>query len=88
MMTTRKCEVLRLMAEGKTNKEISSSLMIGSRTVHLHKAMIRRELSAGRFNVHELSIRLKGKVTEQDIDVVKRWLRRIPQGHKALLPHT
>jgi DNA-binding NarL/FixJ family response regulator len=82
MITARKYEVLRLMAEGKSNKEIASSLLIGSRTVHLHKAMIRRELSAGRLNVHnihEVSAQLKGQVAEEDIDVVQRWLMRIAE---------
>ena len=88
MITARKCEVLRLMAEGKTNKQISSSLMIGSRTVHLHKAMIKRELSAGRLNIHELSIRLRGKVTEKDFDVIKRWLMRNAESQEAALPRT
>jgi Bacterial regulatory proteins, luxR family len=76
MLTTRQCEVLRLMAEGKTNKEIASSLMIVFRTVHLHKAMIRRELSEGGLDIHELSKQLKGKVGESDIDVIKNWFKR------------
>ena len=76
MLTTRQCEVLRLLAEGKTNKEIASSLRIVFRTVHLHKAMIRRELSEGRLNIDELSSQLKGKVGKTDIEVVKNWLKR------------
>jgi DNA-binding NarL/FixJ family response regulator len=38
LLTTREHEVLRLLAEGHSDKEIASSLFIGARTVQTHVA--------------------------------------------------
>jgi len=43
-LTTRQCEVLILIAEGKTNKEIAELLFISTRTVEKHRAKIMEKL--------------------------------------------
>jgi DNA-binding NarL/FixJ family response regulator len=48
MMTSREKEVLRLIAEGKSNSEIASLLFISVRTVEHHRAKIMNKLSLRR----------------------------------------
>ena len=43
-LTTRETEILKLIAEGKTNKEIATLLCISTRTVETHRANIMRKL--------------------------------------------
>jgi DNA-binding NarL/FixJ family response regulator len=43
-LTTRQREVLRLLAEGRTAKEIANSLNISSRTVEFHKSQLLAQL--------------------------------------------
>lgn len=45
-LTAREADVLRLMAEGKTNKEIASALRIAERTVKFHATAIMGKLGA------------------------------------------
>jgi DNA-binding NarL/FixJ family response regulator len=45
-LTPRQCEVLQLLAEGKSAKEIATILNISSRTVEFHKYRIMEELGA------------------------------------------
>jgi DNA-binding NarL/FixJ family response regulator len=45
-MTKRQREVLRLIAEGKSNKEIAAKLRITERTVKFHVASILNRLDA------------------------------------------
>jgi DNA-binding NarL/FixJ family response regulator len=45
-LTMREAEVLRLVAEGKTNKEIASALFIAERTVKFHVGAIMGKLGA------------------------------------------
>lgn len=45
-LTTRELEILSLMAEGKTNKEISKQLFISSNTVKCHVSSIISKLNA------------------------------------------
>jgi two-component system, NarL family, response regulator len=44
-LTTREIEVLRLMAEGKSNKEIGAALFISEGTVKTHVNNIHEKLS-------------------------------------------
>jgi DNA-binding NarL/FixJ family response regulator len=43
-LTQRQCEVLRLVAEGRSNKEIGSILKIATKTVEFHKFNLMRTL--------------------------------------------
>jgi DNA-binding NarL/FixJ family response regulator len=43
-LTSRQREVLQLLAEGKSAKEVAKSLHISSRTVEFHKYQIMEEL--------------------------------------------
>jgi DNA-binding NarL/FixJ family response regulator len=45
VLTTRQREVLQLVAEGRSEKEIASELHVCEKTVEFHKASIRRQLS-------------------------------------------
>jgi len=44
-LTTRETEVLKLMAQGKSNKEIAQALKIGEKTVHSHVSNILSKLN-------------------------------------------
>jgi DNA-binding NarL/FixJ family response regulator len=46
-LTRREQEVLELLAQGKTNKEISAALVISERTVKFHISSLMRKLGAG-----------------------------------------
>jgi DNA-binding NarL/FixJ family response regulator len=48
ILTTREREVIKLIAEGKSSKEISELLFISARTVQHHRANITRKLNAKR----------------------------------------
>ena len=43
-LTPRQREVLQLVAEGKTTKQISTTLRISAKTVELHRTCIMQEL--------------------------------------------
>ncbi|BBY64932.1 hypothetical protein MHEL_31750 [Mycolicibacterium helvum] len=47
-LTRRQSEVARLVAEGKTNREIADALFIGIRTVDTHVAQVLRKLNVTR----------------------------------------
>ncbi len=49
-LTGRQCEVLRLLAEGKGNKEVASALGISVKTAETHRARIMRNLQLGSFS--------------------------------------
>ena len=49
-LTPRESEVLRLLAQGKSNKEVAASLKISARTVESHRTNIMRKL-----DLHSLS---------------------------------
>lgn len=53
LLTDRECEVLRLIAEGKSTKEISLSLYVSIKTVEVHRKNIKDKL--GIYNVAELT---------------------------------
>jgi len=44
-LTTRECEVLKLIAEGKSSKEVADLLYISVRTVEHHRASIMKKLN-------------------------------------------
>jgi len=44
-LTSRERQVLRQLAEGKTNKEIGAQLSISPRTVETHRARLMRKLN-------------------------------------------
>jgi DNA-binding NarL/FixJ family response regulator len=46
-LTARETEVLRLLAEGRTNREIGEALAISSRTVRLHVTNLLAKLEVG-----------------------------------------
>ena len=45
ILTTREREIIKLIAEGKSSKDIAGLLYISSRTVHHHRANIMRKLN-------------------------------------------
>jgi len=47
-LTTRETEIVKLVAEGKANKDIASLLCISTRTVETHRANIMRKLSLNK----------------------------------------
>ena len=49
-LTSREGEVLRQLAEGKTNKEIGALLKISDRTVETHRARLMRKLDLHSMN--------------------------------------
>ena len=49
-LTGRQREVLRLLAEGKSNKEVASALGISVKTAETHRAKIMRNLQMGSFS--------------------------------------
>ena len=49
-LTSREGEVLRQLADGKTNKEIGASLGISPRTVETHRARLMRKLDLHSMN--------------------------------------
>ena len=44
MLSLRQREVLQLIAEGKSNKEIASAINVTVKTIEFHKARISKEL--------------------------------------------
>jgi len=53
LLTSRQREVLQLVAEGRTSKEIASILQISMKTVEFHKSRIMKEL--GMHSVAEVT---------------------------------
>jgi len=49
-LTSRQREVLRLLAEGNTNKEVASALGISVKTAETHRAKIMRNLQVDSFS--------------------------------------
>ena len=49
-LTSREGEVLRQLADGKTNKEIGALLRISERTVETHRARLMRKLDLHSMN--------------------------------------
>lgn len=59
-LTTRQREVIKLIAEGKTNKEIAELLFISTRTVEKHRAKIMEKLNLkGTADLIKYAIRKK-----------------------------
>lgn len=50
ILTARECEVLQLLAEGKTTKEMSNSLNVSVKTVETHRQQIMSKL-----NIHSIA---------------------------------
>jgi DNA-binding NarL/FixJ family response regulator len=46
-LTARECDVLRLLAQGKSDREIADALFIGTRTVQTHVANLLAKLEVG-----------------------------------------
>jgi DNA-binding NarL/FixJ family response regulator len=49
-LTSRECEVLQLIAEGKTNKQIAAELCISIKTVEKHRQQV-----MNRLNIHDIA---------------------------------
>jgi DNA-binding NarL/FixJ family response regulator len=49
-LSARQCEVVRLLAEGKTNKEVATALGISVKTAETHRAAIMRKLGFSSFS--------------------------------------
>jgi DNA-binding CsgD family transcriptional regulator len=65
-LTTREREVLKLIAEGKSSKEIAALLFISVRTVQHHRANIMEKLNLKRIaDLTKYPIR-KGYTSESD----------------------
>jgi DNA-binding NarL/FixJ family response regulator len=50
LLTTRETEIIQLLAEGKSNKEVANILGISSRTVENHRAQIMQRLGLRSFS--------------------------------------
>lgn len=50
LLTPRQCEILRLVANGLTTKEIAKSLFISVKTVETHRGQVMQ-----RLNIHDLA---------------------------------
>lgn len=50
LLTRREQEIVQLLAEGRSNKEVGASLGIGTRTVESHRASIMRKLHLRTFS--------------------------------------
>jgi DNA-binding NarL/FixJ family response regulator len=50
ILTPRQCEILRLVANGLTSKEIAKSLFISIKTVETHRGQVMQ-----RLNIHDLA---------------------------------
>jgi two-component system, NarL family, response regulator NreC len=50
VLTVREAEIVQLLAEGKSNKEVASILGISARTVENHRAQVMQRLSLGSFS--------------------------------------
>ena len=46
-LTSREQQILKLLAEGKTNKEVANALSVSVRTVEAHRASLMRKLELG-----------------------------------------
>jgi two-component system, NarL family, response regulator NreC len=64
VLTTRETEVLKLLAEGKSNKEIAARLGISPRTIDAHRARIMDKLK-----VHTLSELVHFAIRHKIVDV-------------------
>ncbi len=53
ILTTRECEILQLLAEGKSTKEISFGLDVSIKTVETHRKNMMEKL--GLYNIAELT---------------------------------
>jgi DNA-binding NarL/FixJ family response regulator len=49
ILTDREREIVQLLAEGKSNKEIASRLDISTRTIETHRRAIMNKLGVGSF---------------------------------------
>lgn len=59
MLTHRECEVLQLLSEGKTTKEIASSLNVSVKTVETHRQRVMDKL-----NIHSIAELTKYAIRE------------------------
>lgn len=70
-LTERETEVLRLLAQGKANKEIAAELVIGEKTVKTHVSNILSKLSvSSRTQAALYAVRI-GLVSSDELDRVK-----------------
>ena len=60
-LTTRQEQVISLIAQGRTDKEIANLLSISMRTVSFHVGLIMKTLEA-KSRAHAVAIRFAGKV--------------------------
>lgn len=67
VLTCREREVLKLVAEGKTNKEIAGLLRISVRTVHRH-----RENIAAKLQIHNVADLVRYSIRKGYVDVGAR----------------
>ncbi|MBP7867811.1 MAG: response regulator transcription factor [Acidobacteria bacterium] len=67
VLTCREREVLKLVAEGKTNKEIADLLRISVRTVHRH-----RENIAAKLQIHNVADLVRYSIRKGYVDVGAR----------------
>ena len=57
MPSDRQLEIARLVAEGKSSKEVASELLVSARTVDNHLAAVYRQLGlAGRHELRDLPL--------------------------------
>ena len=63
MLTSREREIVQLVSEGKSNKEVSASLGISVKTVDTHRANIMRKL-----DIHSASELVRYAVRNQIVE--------------------
>ncbi len=68
-LTNREQEVLRLLAVGKTNKEIADLLVVGEETVKTHVGNVLAKLHLSHRSQAILYAIKKGVITSEDIDL-------------------
>jgi DNA-binding CsgD family transcriptional regulator len=82
-LTKRQMQILRLLGEGKTNKEMAKTLFLSPNTVKLHvSAILRRLKLKSRTQAALISARLNSDTESLRSDLHKRELLAAPSGHR------
>ncbi|NJM40065.1 MAG: response regulator transcription factor [Anaerolineae bacterium] len=83
-LTTREAEVIHLVAEGLTDKEIGNRLSISPKTVSEHVEKVRGKLGATNraSAVYVFFVKLMGRST-QETHRAKMRLKRLPENRKG-----
>ena len=86
-LTDREVEVLRAVARGRTNKEISSELGISEKTVHHHVSRIFAKIGVGNRTEAAGYAARNGLGWAAALDAERRAMWRVPR-HDARIPRS